>query len=268
MTSPMSGAGPGRDQAHGRGPSLAAAAVELSAVVNALAVTSLTGGRTPGFRRLGVGAEQIERNLATAVEPVTRRSVWSIQPIIHFDPVDISRTTNARSVERGLSMLTITTERTLRLNPLISSEKPDLQVGPAQFQCILADETTAVVAGPLSEHGFSTAWLTTRSDVVDRVRSLWHETLARSRPAVPEGTSPPFTPRQCLVARRLVVGTKDAAIARELGVSLRTIAAEISHLVTQLGVPNRAAASLALRGGTQISEVSTHAPYLRSVHEP
>ena len=108
MTSPMSGAGPGRDQAYGRGPWLAAAAVELSAVVNALAVTSLTGGRTPGFRRLGVGAEQIERNLATAVEPVTRRSVWSIQPIIHFDPVDISRTTNARSVERGLSMLTIT----------------------------------------------------------------------------------------------------------------------------------------------------------------
>ncbi|WP_020141591.1 LuxR C-terminal-related transcriptional regulator [Terracoccus sp. 273MFTsu3.1] len=268
MTSPTSGSGASRDDAQLRAPSLAAAAVELSSVVNALAVTSLTGGRTPGFRRLGVGAEQIERNLATAVEPLTHRSVWSIQPLMNFDPVDGSRTTNARSIERGLTLITITTERTLRLNPLLSSEKPDVRVGPAQFQCIIADEATAIVAGPLSEDGFPTAWLATRSDVVDRVLSLWHETLARSRRAVPEGTSPPFTPRQCLVARRLVVGTKDAAIARELGVSLRTVAADISHLVTQLGAPNRAAATLALRGGTQTSELSPCAPYLRSVREP
>jgi DNA-binding CsgD family transcriptional regulator len=165
-------------------------------------------------------------------------------------------------------MRTVTTERSLRLNPLLSSENPEIHVGPAQFQFILADETTAVVAGPLTEHGFPTAWLATRADVVDRVVDLWHETWARSRPAVPAGSSPPFTPRQCLVARRLVVGTKDAAIARELGVSLRTVAAEISHLVTQLGATNRAAATLALRGGTQMSEAAPVAPYLRSVHEP
>ncbi|WP_374971167.1 helix-turn-helix transcriptional regulator [Terrabacter sp. BE26] len=66
---------------------------------------------------------------------------------------------------------------------------------------------------------------------------------------LPPGSAPPFTPRQCLVARRLMVGTKDAAIARELGVSLRTVAADIAHLVHELGVSNRAAAVLALRGG-------------------
>jgi hypothetical protein len=52
------------------------------------------------------------------------------------------------------------------------------------------------------------------------------------------------------------------------GVSVRTVAAEISHLVTQLGAPSRAAATLALRGGTQTSELSPYAPDLRSVHEP
>jgi predicted DNA-binding transcriptional regulator YafY len=46
------------------------------------------------------------------------------------------------------------------------------------------------------------------------------------------------------------MGTKDAAIARELGVSRRTVAADIAHLVRELGASNRAAAVLALRGGT------------------
>lgn len=268
MTSPMSGSGQIRDQTRPPAAVLAAAAIELSSVVNALAVTRLAGGLTPGFRRLGVGVDQIERNLAMAVEPLTRRSVWSMQPIMNFDPIDRVRTANARSTERGLSLRAITTERSLRLNPLLSSEQPDIHVGPAQFQFILADQTTAVVAGPLSEHGFPTAWLATRSDVVDRVVDHWTETWARSRPVVPEGSRPPFTPRQCLVARRLVVGTKDAAIARELGVSLRTVAAEISHLVTQLGATNRTAAALALRGGTRIGDAAHLPPHLRSVHGP
>jgi hypothetical protein len=94
MTSPTPGSGPMRDDPPLPAPSLAAAAVALSSVVNTLAVTCLAGGRTQGFRRLGVGAEQIERNLTTAVEPMTRRSVWSMQPIMHFDPGDDIRTTN------------------------------------------------------------------------------------------------------------------------------------------------------------------------------
>ncbi|WP_157611044.1 MULTISPECIES: hypothetical protein [unclassified Terrabacter] len=39
-------------------------------------------------------------------------------------------------------------------------------------------------------------------------------------------------------------------------------------LVTQLGATNRAAAGLALRGGTQMSEAASVVPYLRSVHAP
>lgn len=253
----------------GRGDSdLAAAAVELTGIVNSLAVTALGGGRPSGFRRLGTGVGEIERNLAEAVEPATRRSAWSMQPTIRFDPGDDLRSTDARSLARGLDMRTITTERTLRLNPLCSSEDPELRIGPALFQCILVDGSTAVVGGPLSAQGFPTAWLATRTDVVARVTDLWHETWARSRPAVPVGAAPPFTPRQCLVARRLVVGTKDAAIARELGVSLRTVAAEISHLMSSLGASNRAAATFALRGGTHHGETAAPAPYLRSVHAP
>lgn len=240
----------GRDGGRGRDVSLAAAAVGLTAFVNDLTVQWLAGQPTPGFRRLGTGVNDIERNLAAVIEPMTRRSAWSMQPVINFDPRELMRETSARSEERGLDLRLVTTERTLLHNPLLSSEQPGVHVGPAQFQCILVDETTAVVAGPNDERGFPTAWLSTRADVVSRVAALWHETWARSRPAIPPGSKPPFTPRQCVVARRLVMGTKDAAIARELGVSRRTVAADIAHLVHELGASNRAAAVLALRGGT------------------
>jgi DNA-binding CsgD family transcriptional regulator len=247
---------------------LAVAGVDLTRHVNDLAIDWLSGRPTPGFRRLGVGAEEIERNLAAAVEPVTRLSVWAMQPILNFEPRDGVLSTNARSRDRGLDLRMITTERTLRLNPLLSSEQPELYVGPAQFQFILVDGVTAVVAGPFTEHGFPTAWLATRSEVVRRVTELWNETWVRSRPAVPAGARPPFTPRQCLVARRLVVGTKDTAIARELGVSLRTVAGEIAQIMRQLGAGNRAEVTLVLKGGADRVAGASTAPYLRSVQAP
>lgn len=250
-TGPHQGTGAAGESAHARpGLGLTAAAIELTAMVNDLALKWLEGRPTPGFRLLGTGVAEIEHNLAVAVEPMTRRSVWSMQPYISFDPGELMRTTDSRSRRRGLDMRAVTAERTLLHNPLSTSEHPGLHIGPALFQTILVDESTAVVAGPGDEHGYPTAWLATRPDVVTRVAALWHETWARSRPALEPGSKPPFTPRQCVVARRLVVGTKDAAIARELGVSRRTVAADIAHLVHQLGASNRAAAVLALRGGT------------------
>lgn len=260
-TRPHEVTGPAEGEDRGSGVALAAAAVELSAVVNGLTVQWLSGRPTPGFRLLGASTGEIERNLSAAVEPLTRRSVWSMQPFLPFDPGELIRSTEARSRRRGLDMRGVTTERTLLNNPLLSSEYPEIHIGPALFQCLLVDEVTAVVAGPTDERGFQTAWLATRTDVVSRVAGLWHETWARSRPAIEPGSRPPFTPRQCVVARRLAVGVKDEAIARELGVSRRTVAADIAHLVEQLGASNRAAAVLALRGGT-------YAGTMRPVHGP
>ncbi|WP_374971166.1 hypothetical protein [Terrabacter sp. BE26] len=116
------------------GMGLAAAAVELTRLVNDLALAWLAGERTPGFRLLGSGIEEIERNLDVAVEPATRRSVWSLQPVITFDPRTRIRSADARSRDRGLDMRMVTTERTLLHHPLISSEHPMAHVGPAQFQ--------------------------------------------------------------------------------------------------------------------------------------
>ncbi|TCO48212.1 regulatory LuxR family protein [Kribbella antiqua] len=48
-----------------------------------------------------------------------------------------------------------------------------------------------------------------------------------------------LTSRQIAIGRLMSTGAKDAAIARELGLSLRTVRAEISALVAGLGAKSR-----------------------------
>ncbi len=48
-----------------------------------------------------------------------------------------------------------------------------------------------------------------------------------------------LTSRQVAIGRMMATGAKDAAIARELGLSLRTVRAEISALIAGLGAKSR-----------------------------
>jgi DNA-binding NarL/FixJ family response regulator len=48
-----------------------------------------------------------------------------------------------------------------------------------------------------------------------------------------------LTSRQVVIGRLMSTGAKDAAIARELGLSLRTVRAEISALIAGLGAKSR-----------------------------
>jgi len=58
----------------------------------------------------------------------------------------------------------------------------------------------------------------------------------------------------------VVVGTKDASIARELGVSVRTVAGDVAHLMNVLGARNRAEVALRLRGGNERRLEVEHGP--------
>ena len=48
-----------------------------------------------------------------------------------------------------------------------------------------------------------------------------------------------LTSRQVAIGRMMATGAKDAAIARELGLSLRTVRSEISALIAGLGARSR-----------------------------
>ncbi|WP_076260683.1 LuxR C-terminal-related transcriptional regulator [Intrasporangium flavum] len=238
---------------------LRAATNDLAVVATRLATDWWEGAPTPGWRLLGEGMVQIEEGL-TAMEPTARRTAWSMQPTLAFDPANHMNVVDRRTVARGIDLRLITSERTLHSHPLVTSELPHVRFGPAPSRFMLIDDVTAVVGGPLSEAGYSTAWLATRDDIVTLVRSVWGLAWPLSRPGNADGAEPPFTPRQCVVARRVVVGVKDASIARELGVSLRTVAGDIAHLMDVLGARTRAEVGLVLRGGSERRIETQHGP--------
>jgi DNA-binding CsgD family transcriptional regulator len=238
---------------------LRTAAIALAELVNRLAADRWDGLSTPGFRLLGEGMVQIEAGL-TALEPTARRTAWSMHPSLTFDPLNSMNAIDERTVARGIDLRLITSDRTLHSHPLVTSELPHVRFGPAPSRFMLVDDVTAVVGGPMSEAGYSTAWLATREDVVAAVRSVWALAWPLSRPGNAEGVAPPFSPRQCVVARRVVVGVKDASIARELGVSVRTVAGDVAHLMDVLGARNRAEVALMLRGGSERRLEVEHGP--------
>ena len=50
---------------------------------------------------------------------------------------------------------------------------------------------------------------------------------------------PALSSRQLAIGRLMATGVKDATIARELGLSLRTVRSEISALIAELGATSR-----------------------------
>jgi DNA-binding CsgD family transcriptional regulator len=206
------------------------------------------GLRPSGFRMIGAGVDQIAQGLAV-IEPRTRRTVESVQPTSMFNPHDPTEPLDESSRSRGITMRFVGSERAFAMNPLLVATYPQARVGPTVARFILIDRRAAVVGGPPDPRGFPTAWLATRDDVVRTVRDLWERTWSRAVPVVPPGEQPPFTRRQLEVARRLALGAKDQAIAREIGVSVRTVAADIAALVSELGARNRVEVVLILRGG-------------------
>lgn len=86
---------------------------------------------------------------------------------------------------------------------------------------------------------------------VELVRSLqaffdfcWHEALSLRQVTEAISLSVAFSPQERLIIRMLASGTKDEAIARQLGVSPRTLSRMISNLLDRLGVRSRFQAAL------------------------
>jgi DNA-binding NarL/FixJ family response regulator len=69
-----------------------------------------------------------------------------------------------------------------------------------------------------------------------------------AEPALAQGVQPPFTPRMVAVAVRLAEGAADREIARALGVSERTVSADVRTMSSRLGARSRAHAIALISG--------------------
>lgn len=222
---------------------------QLSASVAGLTLEAAAGHGPVGVTLIGRDADEILAGL-TRLAPRAQRTVWNMQPSLPFDPEDRLHAVDERSKAHGVDLQLITSQNSVNKNPLLTSTHPTVLVGPVHIQTLLIDQACAVIAGPSTPSGDGTAWLVTRTDLVAAVGKIWLETRRLSRVALPEGAPTPLTKRQCAVARRMATGAKDSTIARELGVSARTIVTEVDAVFQLLGTTSRCEAGLLMCGGS------------------
>jgi DNA-binding CsgD family transcriptional regulator len=115
-------------------------------------------------------------------------------------------------------------------------------------QIRIYDRRAVVIEGPRIDDE-RTALIVTRKDVVDAARWLFSAALDTSVPAaaaISDDPRPWLTPRQREVVALLTADLHDDEIARELGVSVRTVRSDIEVVRRVLGVRTRFAAGFQL----------------------
>jgi DNA-binding CsgD family transcriptional regulator len=120
---------------------------------------------------------------------------------------------------------------------------PDLPM-----KMVLVDERAALL--PLDPTGMEGAVLIRAPVILAMLRSYFELLWARAVPLRANGSSSRLTGPQGQVLRLMLSGMTDAAIARHLGTSERTVRRHVAALLEMLGVDNRiAAAVVAVREG-------------------
>jgi DNA-binding CsgD family transcriptional regulator len=199
-----------------------------------------------GLRHL-VGWRELVGQLAK-MEPSARRSVCVLQPRYFYDPEDPGVELTRAALERGVVTRLITRPASVAMHPLLPSIFPATRLGPVFLRAMVVDDERALIEGEDTVEGDRTAWFTTRPDLVEAVLEIWDRTLPLTTPILPPGTPPPLSQRQLDVARLVAVGEKDAAIARHLDMSARTVERDVRAILQELGARSRTEAVLLMRG--------------------
>ena len=169
--------------------------------------------------------------------PAVTHSAWKM--LRHYSVYAMRDSVEAdeRLRRRGVEIRFILPRRIVEhRSPLASSHEPELRLAPVAHPMMVLDARLVLVGDLTGE----TVWTSTDAGVVERAVSLYEWLWNAAEPAVPDGEQPPFTPRMVQIAFRLVDGATDREIARSLGVSERTVSADIREMAIRLGVRSRA----------------------------
>ena len=178
-------------------------------------------------------------------EAEVRSSMWNMQRHSSIDSLRDSDGLDARARRRGMELRFILPRRVaLRRSPLASSYYDYLRLAPVAHPLMIGDRRVVLVGDSTGE----TIWTSSDVGVVAAAVSFYERVWTSAEPAVPEGEDPPFTRRMVDVGLLLVDGATDHEIARALGVSERTVSADVRGMSRRLGARSRAHAIALISG--------------------
>ncbi|MFI2364635.1 helix-turn-helix transcriptional regulator [Promicromonospora sp. NPDC019610] len=212
-------------------------------------VASLVERNRPvAARILGRGTREINENMAEAAG--TWRTLESIRSSGTVQQLATSLPNNAHFVEHGLRMTSVWNHSGLdpEARLMLSGEDPALYLfGFAPLQTKIIDGTSVLLDGP--SLGGDPTVIEVRDDAcLSAARSYWDAVLATTYPCDAETAAlVDLTPRQRRIVTLMLTSSSDDQIARKLGVSVRTVRADIAAVLDLLDAPTRFVAGLRLR---------------------
>lgn len=196
-------------------------------------IRSRIAGGDPRMRFLGT-TEEAGRALADMVAGL-RTSVSNMQRWLSFYNLRDGWELTEQARHRGVGMRMVTTPAAVVMNPIASSYLPYLRVGPVPNPLMIMDSRHVVVPGLEAD----SIWASSDPELVGMADLAFDAVWSASPPAVPAGQDPPLTPRMVRVAFMLADGATDRQISRDLGISERTVSAEVRQIGRRLGTTNR-----------------------------
>lgn len=174
----------------------------------------------------------------------------SVRPAATVAQLRVSLTINRALLDGGLQMISLfdhdRVDAESRL--LLAAETGTYLFGFAPLQMKLVDRSYVLLQGPVIDDEPSVMAVHS-SDCLDAAWRYWEAVIASSFPAADDIDAQlgALTHRQRQIVALLATDTRDDDIATALGVSVRTVRADIAALMEILGVRSRFAAGLRLR---------------------
>lgn len=197
----------------------------------------------PRFTLLSTVTE-VARPLAQ-LESSIAVSMWNMQRHHTTSMLRSAASRDASLLRRGVDMRMVLPRRVAeRRSPLISSFEAGLRLAPVAHPLMICDHRWVIVGDSSGD----TVWTSTDPAVVRQAVRFYEEVWTAAVPAVPEGQQPPFTRRMVDIALLLVDGATDREIAGALGVSERTVSADVREVIRRLGARSRAQAIALISG--------------------
>ncbi|MBR7744118.1 helix-turn-helix transcriptional regulator [Phycicoccus sp. BSK3Z-2] len=197
------------------------------------------------LRPLGEVEDAMARGLDEVARAV-RHTVWHMTAIPSWAEARAARALEHAARRPGVDGRYVTADQALSRLPMLSSHHLGMRVAPVVAPLLVLDRTRVFVGAPRGYALEGTVWTSTVPHVVAAAAACFEGVWDGAVPAAHD--DPPFTQRMVDIGFLLTEGATDREIARDLGVSERTISNEVAEIVRRLGARGRAHAIACITG--------------------